>query len=77
MSFKGEQQKIRHNGSKKKEILNVHIHAMALPKQNLLYDFYDTSNSTNAINHLENLKIHVIQNGWKRIVLVWNMHHII
>ena len=29
MSFEVEQQKIRHNGSRKKEILNVHIHAMA------------------------------------------------
>jgi hypothetical protein len=27
MSFEGEQQKIRHNGSR--EILNVHIHVMA------------------------------------------------
>ena len=30
-------------------------------------------NSTNTINHLENLKIHVMQNnGWKRIVLIWD-----
>ena len=29
MSFEDEQQKIRHNGSRKKKILNVHIHAMA------------------------------------------------
>ena len=33
-------------------------------------DFYDRSNSTNTINHLENLKIDVIQNDWKRIVLI-------
>ena len=47
---------------------------MLSPEQNLLYDFYDSrSNSTNAINHLENLKIHVMKNnGWKRIVLVWD-----
>ena len=30
MSFEGDKQKIRHNGSRKKEILNVHIHAMGL-----------------------------------------------
>lgn len=29
-------------------------------------------NSTNTINHLENLKIHAKQNDWKRIVLVWD-----
>ena len=37
-----------------------------------MYEFYDRSNSTNTIHHLENLKIHVIQNSWKRIVLVWD-----
>ena len=42
------------------------------PEQNLLYDFYEGSNSTNTINHLENLNIHVKQNSWKRIVLVWD-----
>ena len=46
--------------------------SMLWPEQNLLYDFYDRSNSTNTINHLENLKIHVIQNDWKRIVLIWD-----
>jgi hypothetical protein len=46
---------------------------MLSPEQNLLYDFYEGSNSTNTINHLENLKIHVMKNnGWKRIVLVWD-----
>ena len=42
------------------------------PQKKLLYDFYDRMNSTNTINHLENLKIYVMKNGWKRIVLVWD-----
>lgn len=67
MSFEGEQQKIGHNGSRKKFSMYI---SMLWPEQNLLYDFYDRSNSTNTIHHLENLKIHVIQNSWKRIVLV-------
>ncbi len=45
---------------------------MLSPEQNLLYDSYEGSNSTNTINHLENLNIHVKQNSWKRIVLVWD-----
>ena len=45
---------------------------MLWPEQKLLYDFYDRMNSTNTINHLENLKMHVMQNSWKRIVLVWD-----
>lgn len=71
MSFEGEQQKIRHNGSRKKFSMYI---SMLWPEQNLLYDFYDRSNSTNTINHLENLKMCVKQNnnGWKRIVLVWD-----
>jgi DDE superfamily endonuclease len=71
MSFEGEQQqKIRHIGGRKKFSMYI---SMLWPEQKLLYDFYDRSNSTNAIHHLENLKIHVMQNnGWKRIVLVWD-----
>jgi hypothetical protein len=46
--------------------------SMLWPEQNLLYDFYYRSNSTNIINHLENLKMHVKQNSWKKIVLVWD-----
>jgi len=69
MSFEGEQQKIGHNGSRKKFSMYI---SMLWSEQNLLYDFYDRSNSTNAIHHLENLKMHVIQNSWKRIVLVWD-----
>ena len=41
-------------------------------EQNLLYEFYDRSNSTNTINHLENLRYVMKNNGWKRIVLVWD-----
>ncbi len=43
------------------------------PQKKLLYDFFDRMNSTNTINHLENLKIYVMQKAWKRIVLlVWD-----
>lgn len=71
MSFEGEQQKIRHNDGRKK--FSIYI-SMLWPdqQQKLLYDFYDRMDSTNTINHLENLKIYVMQNGWKRIVLVWD-----
>lgn len=71
MSFEGEQQKIRHNGSRKK--FSIYI-SMLWPnrQQKLLYDFYDRMDSTNTINHLENLKMYVMKNGWKRIVLVWD-----
>ena len=42
-------------------------------EQNLMYEFYDRSNSTNTINHLENLRYVMKNNGcWKRIVLVWD-----
>ena len=37
-----------------------------------MYDFYDRSNSTNTIDHLENLRYVMKNNGWKRIVLVWD-----
>ena len=66
MSFEGKQQKI---DNRKKFSMYI---SMLWPEQNLLYDFYEGSNSTNTINHLENLKIHVKQNSWKRIVLVWD-----
>jgi hypothetical protein len=69
MNFEGEQQKIRHNGSRKKFSMYI---SMLWPEQNLLYYFYDRSNSVNMINHLENLKMYVKQNSWKRIVLVWD-----
>ena len=69
MSFEGEQQKIRHNGSRKRFSMYI---SMLWPEQNLMYEFYDKSNSTNTINHLENLRYVMKNNGWKRIVLVWD-----
>ena len=69
MSFEGEQQKIRHNGSRKRFSMYI---SMLWPEQNLLYEFYDRSNSTNTIHHLENLRYVMKNNGWKRIVLVWD-----
>jgi DDE superfamily endonuclease len=69
MSFEGEQQKIRHNGSRKRFSMYI---SMLWPEQNLMYEFYDRSNSTNTINHLENLRYVMKNNGWKRIVLVWD-----
>jgi hypothetical protein len=69
MSFEGEQQKIRHNGSRKRFSMYI---SMLWPEQNLLYDFYDRSNSVNTINHLENLMYVMKYNRWKRIVLVWD-----
>ena len=69
MSFEGEQQKIRHNGSRKRFSMYI---SMLWPEQNLMYEFYDRSNSINTINHLENLRYVMKNNGWKRIVLVWD-----
>ena len=69
MSFQGQQQKIRHNGSRKRFSMYI---SMMWPEQNLLYDFYDRSNSINTIHHLENLRYVMKNNGWKRIVLVWD-----
>ena len=69
MSFEGEQQKIRHNGSRKRFSMYI---SMLWPEQNLMYEFYDRLNSTNTINHLENLRYIMKNNGWKRIVLVWD-----
>ncbi|HET9807992.1 MAG TPA: transposase, partial [Nitrososphaeraceae archaeon] len=46
--------------------------SMLWPEQNLMYEFYDRSNSTNTINHLENLRYVMKNNTWKRIVLVWD-----
>lgn len=69
MSFEGEQQKIEHNGSRKK--FSVYI-SMLWPDMKLMYDFYDVMNSTNTINHLENLKIQIKKIGWKRLILIWD-----
>jgi hypothetical protein len=38
-----------------------------------VYNFYDEMNSTNTIDHLENLKSYTIKNGlWKRLILIWD-----
>ena len=69
MSFEGEQQKIGHNGSRKK--FSVYI-SMVWPDQKLMtYDFYDKKNSINTINHLRNLYVQIMETGWKRLILVW------
>ena len=69
MSFEGEQQKIEHNGSRKK--FSVYI-SMLWPDKKLMYDFYDVMNSNNTINHLENLRKYVMKIRWKRLILIWD-----
>ncbi len=54
MSFEGQQQRIEHDGSRKK--FSAYI-SMLWPDQKLMYDFYDDRmNSTSTIDHLENLR---------------------
>ena len=54
MSFEGEQQKIKHNGSRKK--FSIYISMLwPDPQKKLLYDFYDRMNSTNTINHISKM----------------------
>ena len=69
MSFEGQQQKIEHNGSRKK--FSAYI-SMLWPDMRLMYDFYDVMNSTNTINHLENLRKYVMKITWKRLILIWD-----
>jgi transposase len=70
MSFEGGQQKIEHNGSRKK--FSVYI-SMVWPDEKLMtYDFYDKMNSINTINHLENLYVQIMKTGWKRLILIWD-----
>ena len=72
MSFEGEQQKIGHNCSRKK--FSAYI-SMVWPDEKLMtYDFYDEMNSMNTIDHLENLKLHIMKNDWwwKRLILIWD-----
>jgi DDE superfamily endonuclease len=70
MSFEGEQQKIEHNGSRKK--FSVYI-SMVWPDEKLMtYDFYDKMNSINTINHLGNLYVQIMKTGWKRMILIWD-----
>ena len=71
MSFEGEQQKIEHDGSRKK--FSAYI-SMVWPEEKLMtYDFYDKMDSTNTIDHLENLKTNIMKNSrWKRLILIWD-----
>ena len=70
MSFEGEQQKIEHNGSRKK--FSAYI-SMLWPDEKLMtYDFYDKMNSINTINYLGNLYVQIMKTGWKRLILVWD-----
>ena len=71
MSFEGEQLKIEHNGSRKK--FSTYI-SMLWPEEKLMtYDFYDRMNSTNTIDHLENLKRTIMKSDWwKRLILIWD-----
>ena len=62
MSFEGQQQRIEHNGSRKK--FSAYI-SMLWPEEKLMtYDFYDRMNSTSTIDHLENLKRNIMKNDW-------------
>jgi hypothetical protein len=45
---------------------------MLWPDAKLMYDFYDVMNSTNTINHLENLRKCVMKITWKRLILIWD-----
>jgi len=70
LSFEGEQQKIEHTGSREK--FSAYI-SMVWPEEKLMYNFYDEMNSTNTIDHLENLKSYTMKNGlWKRLILIWD-----
>ena len=70
MGFEGEQQqKIEHDGSREK--FSAYI-SMVWPEEKLMmYNFYNEMNSTNTIDHLENLKSYTMKNGlWKRLILI-------
>ena len=67
MSFEGEQQKVEHNGSRKK--FSAYI-SMMWPDEKLIYNFYDKMNYHSTINHLENLQVHIMKTGWKRLILI-------
>ena len=71
MSFEGEQQKIEHNGSRRK--FSAAYISMIWPEEKLMiYDFYDEMDSTTTINHLDNLQLHLMKNDWKRLILIWD-----
>ena len=71
MSFEGQQQRIEHNGSRRK--FSTYI-SMLWPEEKLMtYDFYDRMNSTSTIDHLENLKRNIMKSDWwKRLILIWD-----
>jgi hypothetical protein len=69
MSFEGEQQRIEHTGSRNK--FSAYI-SMLWPDKKLMYNLYDVMNSKNTINHLENLRKHVMKIRWKRLILIWD-----
>ncbi|HET7284468.1 MAG TPA: transposase [Nitrososphaeraceae archaeon] len=69
LSFEGEQQKIEHNGSRRK--FSAYI-SMVWPDEKLIYDFYDEMDSATTINHLDNLQLHLMKNDWKRLILIWD-----
>ena len=72
MSFEGQQLRIEHNGSRRK--FSAYI-SMLWPEEKLMtYDFYDDRmNSTNTIDHLENLKRNIMKSDWwKRLILIWD-----
>src|SRR6476661_216938 len=71
LSFEGEQQKIEHNGSRRK--FSAAYISMIWPEEKLMtYDFYDEMDSTTTINHLDNLQLHLVKNDWKRLILIWD-----
>ena len=71
LSFEGEQQKIEHNGSRRK--FSAAYISMVWPDEKLMtYDFYDEMDSTTTINHLDNLQLHLMKNDWKRLILIWD-----
>jgi hypothetical protein len=60
MSFEGQQQKVEHDGSRKK--FSAHISMVWAEEKLMAYDFYDEMNSTSTIDHLEEQKTAVSEN---------------
>jgi DDE superfamily endonuclease len=59
----------RHDGSRKKFVVYI---SMLWPEQRLMYGFYDKTNSTGTITHLEDLKMYIIKNNLKKLILIWD-----
>ena len=64
---KGEQQRIRHSGSKSK--VNVFI-TLLYPLNGIKFNTSKTRNSNDFINHLNSIKRYVLQRSIKRFILV-------